>query len=165
VVALFTVAIDQVSKYVVVSNLELYASWAPIPAIASWFDFSYVTNTGSAFGLFQNGGMFFVIISIIVSLVILFYHKYLPDGAWLVRLSLGLQLGGALGNLVDRLRLGHVIDFIHFSFWPVFNLADSAIVCGVALLAFLLLREDWLERKAAQQKRGDGAGECASSSG
>ena len=155
VVAALTLAADQVTKYLIVSNLELYESWAPIPALARWFDIHYVTNTGSAFGLFQSGGMVLIVISIVVSLVIVFYYGHLPDGGWLIRLSLGLQLGGALGNLIDRLRLGHVIDFINFNIWPVFNLADTSIVCGVLLLAFLLLREDRLERKRAEAAGGE----------
>ena len=65
----------------------------------------------------------------------------------MIRISLGLQLGGALGNLLDRVRLGRVTDFIDFRIWPVFNLADMSIVAGVSILAFSLLREDWLERK------------------
>jgi len=65
----------------------------------------------------------------------------------LLRVSLGLQLGGASGNLVDRLRVGRVTDFIDFRIWPVFNLADMAIVSGVIILAFCLLREDWLEQR------------------
>jgi signal peptidase II len=153
-VAILVLAADQVSKYIVVSNLALYESWAPIPALAHWFDIHYVTNTGSAFGLFQNGGMIFVIVSIVVSLAIVIYYRHLPDGGWLVRLSLGMQLGGALGNLIDRLRLGHVTDFLDFRVWPVFNLADSSIVCGVLLLAFLLLREDRMERKKAEAMDG-----------
>jgi signal peptidase II len=153
-VAVLTLAADQFTKYLVVSNLELYESWVPIPALARWFDIHYVANTGAAFGLFQNGGLFFVIVAIVVSLVILFYYRYLPDGQWLIRVSLGLQLGGALGNLIDRLRVGHVIDFLNFQVWPVFNVADSSIVCGVLLLAFLLLREDRDERKKSSAARG-----------
>lgn len=160
--AILTLVVDQATKYLVVSNLALYESWAPIPALAGRIDIHYVTNTGAAFGLFQDGGLFFVIVAIVVSVFILLYHRHLPDGQWLIRLGLGLQLGGAVGNnLIDRLRWGHVIDFVDVHFWPVFNVADSAIVCGVALLAFLLLREDWLERgkaKAADDPKGVGEG-------
>jgi signal peptidase II len=141
-VTVLTLIIDQATKYLVASNLGLYESWAPIPAWSGWLEIHYVTNTGAAFGLFQNGGLFFVIVAVVVSAIILFYYRYLPSGQWLIRLSLGLQLGGALGNLIDRVHLGHVVDFIDVHFWPVFNAADSAIVCGVILLAFLLLRED-----------------------
>jgi signal peptidase II len=164
-VASLVVALDQLTKYLVVSNLELYESWAPIPAWSKWIEIHYVTNTGAAFGLFQNGGLFFAIIAVVVSVVILFYYRYLPGGRWLIRLSLGLQLGGALGNLIDRVRLGgQVVDFINVPYWPVFNVADSSIVVGVALLALLMLREDYEERKKAQRLDGtESAGERASS--
>jgi len=101
---------------------------------------TYVTNTGAAFGLLPDHGLFFIAIAAIVVIAILVYHRHLPDKA-LVKASLGLQLGGALGNLTDRLRYGYVIDFIDFKVWPVFNLADSAIVIGVAVLAYYLLRD------------------------
>jgi signal peptidase II len=141
-IALVIVGLDQLAKYLVVSNLSLYESWAPIPALEGWVDVHYVTNTGAAFGLFQDGGLFFIIIALVVSAVILFYYRFLPDGQWWVRLS--------LGNLIDRLFVGHVIDFIDLHVWPVFNVADSAIVCGVLLLAFLLLQEDRAESRRAK---------------
>ena len=143
-------ALDQWTKYLVVSNLELYGSWAPFPALENGFTIHYLTNTGAAFGLLQNGSLLFVIVAIVVSLVIVYYYLNLPAGQWLVRLSLGMQLSGALGNLIDRLRVGHVIDFLDFQIWPVFNVADSSVICGVVLLALLLLREDYEERKKLQ---------------
>jgi signal peptidase II len=148
-----TVAIlagDQASKYAVTSRLALYEAWVPIPELADWFKIHYVANTGAVFGLFQNGASFFAVISIAVSLAILFYYLFLPDGQSLVRFSLALQLGGALGNLIDRLLLGYVVDFLDFYIWPVFNIADMSVVCGAVLLALLLLREDWQERKKAR---------------
>lgn len=163
-VAVLVLAIDQYTKALVVSNLTLYESWAPIPALVGRFDIHFVTNTGAAFGLFQNGSLIFAIVATAVSIVILVYSRFLPAGQWLVRLSLGLQLGGAVGNLIDRVRLGYVVDFIDVHFWPVFNIADSAVVCGVALLAFLLLREDQFERARTRQleRRGE-SGEQVSS--
>ena len=83
-----------------------------------------------------------MIVAIVVVAIIAVYYRHLSAGQWLVKLSLGLQLGGALGNLLDRLRYGHVIDFIDFKVWPVFNLADSAITVGVAILAYCLLRSE-----------------------
>jgi signal peptidase II len=108
-----------------------------------------VANSGAAFGLFRNGSTVFAAISIVVSLLILFYHRHLGDGQWLVRFSLGLQLGGAMGNLVDRLRMGYVTDFLDVYVLPVFNLADLAILCGVILLVLVLLREDRGQCKGA----------------
>jgi signal peptidase II len=156
-VAALVVALDQWAKHLVVTNLALYESWAPIPALENIFTIHHITNTGAAFGLFQDGNLFFMIVAVIVSLVILFYYRYVPDGQWFVRLSLGLQLGGALGNLVDRLRTGSVVDFMNFQIWPVFNVADMSIIGGVILLALLLLREDYLDRKKADVS---GAGEA-----
>jgi signal peptidase II len=156
-VALAALTVDQWTKYLVVSNLELYESWAPLPALANLFTIHHVTNTGAAFGLFQNGSLVFAVVAIVVSVVIVLYYRHLPDGEWLVRLSLGLQLAGALGNLIDRVRVGHVIDFLDFQVWPVFNLADASIVCGVILLAYLLLREERQESRKLESA--DGA-EC-----
>jgi signal peptidase II len=157
VVAVAILVIDQLTKYLVVSNLALYESWAPLPALSKMFTVHYVTNTGAAFGLFQDGGLFFIVVAVVVSLVILYYYWQLGGGEWLIRLSLGMQLAGALGNLIDRLRLGYVIDFLDFQIWPVFNVADSSIVIGVLLLAVLLLREDVLERREAGTLEGEGA--------
>lgn len=156
-VALAALTVDQWTKYLVVSNLELYESWVPLPALANLFTIHHVTNTGAAFGLFQNGSLVFAVVAIVVSVVIVLYYRHLPDGEWLVRLSLGLQLAGALGNLIDRVRVGHVIDFLDFQVWPVFNLADASIVCGVILLAYLLLREERQESRKLESA--DGA-EC-----
>jgi signal peptidase II len=154
-VAAVALALDQWTKYLVASRLELYGSWAPLRALAHVFTIHYVTNTGAAFGLFQNGSLFFVIVAVIVSVVIVLYYRHLEEGQWLIRLSLGLQLAGALGNLIDRIRVGYVIDFLDFRVWPVFNLADASIVCGVILLAYLLLRE---ERQESQKlESADGA--------
>jgi signal peptidase II len=157
VVAVAILIIDQVTKHLVVANFALYESWAPLPALSKVFTVHYVTNTGAAFGLFQDGGLFFIVVAIVVSMVILFYYWQLRGGEWLIRLSLGMQLAGALGNLIDRLRLGYVIDFLDFQIWPVFNVADSSIVVGVLLLAVLLLREDFLERRGTGALEGEGA--------
>jgi len=139
--ALLVLVADQISKYLVLSNLKPSHSWNPVASLTPWVSITHVTNTGAAFGLFQDRGPFFVVIAVIVVVAIIFYYRQLPAGQWWIKVSLGLQLGGALGNLLDRLRLGYVIDFIDFKIWPVFNLADSAIVIGVAILAYYLLRD------------------------
>jgi signal peptidase II len=139
--ALLTLVADQISKYLVLSNLNRGQSWNPVASLTPWVSITHVTNTGVAFGLFPDRGSLFVIIAMIVVAAIIFYYRHLPAGQWWIKVSLGLQLGGALGNLLDRLRLGHVVDFIDFKIWPVFNLADSSIVIGVAILAYYLLRD------------------------
>lgn len=140
-VAVLTLVVDRISKWVVVDSLKLGESWNPVAALERWVSLTYVTNTGAAFGLFPDHGVIFMVIAVVVIAAIIFYYRYLPGDQWLVQTSLGLQLGGALGNLVDRLRYGHVIDFIDFKVWPVFNVADSSIFVGVVILAFHLLRD------------------------
>ena len=99
---------------------------------------TYITNTGSAFGLFQDQTVFLVITAVIGIGAIILYHSMHSAKTLPLTVSLGLQLGGAAGNLVERLQYGRVTDFIDLRFWPVFNVADSCIVVGVALLAWLL---------------------------
>jgi len=152
VIAVLILVADQISKYLVMAHLELGESWAPVPALERWFIFRYATNTGVAFGLFPDMGFLFMVIALAVAVIIVLYYRHLPQGQCLVRISLGLQLGGALGNLLDRVRLGRVTDFIDFRIWPVFNVADMAIVAGVSILAFSLLREDWLEQKRRSEE-------------
>jgi signal peptidase II len=142
--------LDQVTKYQVATWLKEGQSWDVMPWLPPLFRITPVTNTGAAFGLFPKLGDVFMAIAVVVIVAIFVYYRRLPDGQELVRLALGLQMGGALGNLIDRLRQGFVVDFIHFNYWPmrnwpVFNLADSAIVAGVVLLALLMLWEEWCE--------------------
>ncbi|MCK4472617.1 MAG: signal peptidase II [Anaerolineae bacterium] len=140
VVTILTLVVDRISKCVVMDSLKLGESWNPVAALERWVSLTYVTNTGAAFGLFPDHGVIFMVIAVVVIVAIIFYYRYLPGDQWLVQISLGLQLGGALGNLVDRLRYGHVIDFIDFKVWPVFNVADSSVFVGAVILAFYILR-------------------------
>lgn len=142
--------LDQFSKYLVEGSLALYEVWAPFPAIEPFFRLIHATNTGTAFGLFPDGGLFFGLMALVVSGVIIFYNHTLPAGNYWLRVALGLTLGGATGNLSDRIRLGHVTDFLDFGPWPVFNVADMAIVGGAVLLGWLVLQESRRERQAAQ---------------
>lgn len=137
----FIFGADQVSKYLVLTRLSFGESWSPVPGLGRYISVTHVVNPGAAFGLFPDQGSLFAVIAVVVVVAILIYYRYLPTQIWLVRLSLGLQLGGALGNLADRLQHGHVIDFMDFKIWPVFNLADVAIVTGVGILAYFLLQE------------------------
>mgnify|MGYP005864192991 CR=1 FL=1 len=140
-VAAAVVALDQLSKAGVMRYLAPYTPWNPIAPLRPIVTLTYVTNTGVAFGLFpQLGNLYVVVALVVIAGLIVFYRQYALSQP-LLRLCLGLQVGGALGNLIDRLRFGHVIDFIDFKVWPVFNVADSCIVIGVVILAFVLLRE------------------------
>lgn len=144
--AAFVVALDQLSKAWVVHHLPAYTPVDWIPQLAPLFSFTFVKNTGVAFGLFpQLGGLFTILSAIVVVGILVFHHVIAETDLWLYG-ALGLVTGGALGNLIDRLARGYVVDFIDVNFWPlrewpVFNAADSAIVIGVAVLlldAFLL---------------------------
>jgi signal peptidase II len=139
---------DHLTKLLVESQLPLHASWTPFPDWLPFVRITHVSNTGAAFGLFPQGGSLFMVAAIIVAVVILLYNFQLPAGHKLLRTALALQLGGALGNLIDRFRLGHVTDFVDVGAWPVFNIADASIVSGVIVLAFLMLLEHQGERQA-----------------
>jgi signal peptidase II len=141
--------LDQLSKYLVETRIPLYGYWAPIEALAGIFRLTHTANSGAVFGLFQGTSMFFAVLAIVVTAAIIYFNFTLPGGQWLLRLALGLQLGGALGNLTDRLRQGHVTDFIDVGPWYIFNLADMAVVSGVILFGVVLLRDERRERAAA----------------
>lgn len=150
-VAAVAIILDQLSKFLVESNIPLNSSWAPIPEWSHLFQFTHISNTGAAFGTFQGGGTVFTVVAGIVGLVIIYYNFTLPAGHFVLRVALGLQLGGAFGNLIDRLRLGHVTDFLDFGPWYIFNLADLWVVSGVVILALLMWQEDRATKQSAVQ--------------
>ena len=149
-IAALVFALDQWTKSLVLKHLPFQQPWNPIDALRPFVTLTHVHNTGAAFGIFPSGGLFFTVISIVVVIAILFYYRQFPSNQPFVRISLGLQMGGALGNLFDRLTLGYVVDFIDFQIWPVFNVADMAIVAGVIILAYFLLfrAEDVVSQEA-----------------
>ena len=137
-IALAVLAADQISKYFIVQLMEPHQS---IPIIENIFHITYVRNFGAAFGLLPNRTILFVLVSLSVAFLILLFHRQIPPGHPYLRIALALQFGGALGNnLFDRLRLGYVVDFLDFQVWPVFNVADMAIVAGIGLLILDLAR-------------------------
>ena len=142
--------LDQWTKWLVRQTIILGDSWTPLPFLRPFFNITHWENTGAAFGLFQAGGEFFKIVAVVVAGVIVYYYSQLPPGGWLVRLALSLQLAGALGNLIDRLTRGPVTDFIHFTNFPIFNVADASISTGVALLAVTMLLENRKSSRAAE---------------
>ena len=143
VLAALVVLGDQYSKHVVRMTLPLNTSWNPLPWLAPYARVLYIQNTGAAFGLFKDAGLFFTVVAIVVSVVIVVYNQRLPTGHWWMRLALGMQLGGALGNLVDRLFFHTVTDFISIGNFAIFNVADASISLGVALLALIM----WIEAR------------------
>ena len=128
------IALDQLTKGLVRANLDFQDRWAPWPWMEPYLRIVHWKNTGAAFGIFQQFGGVFSVLSIIVSLGILYYFPQVPKEDWPLRLAMGFQLGGAVGNLIDRLTLGYVTDFISFMDFPVFNVADACISTGVVVL-------------------------------
>ena len=141
-VAAITFVIDQATKAIVMNTMRV---GDVIPIIPPVLDLHYITNRGVAFGLFARLGDVFVPLALIIMSVIFWYYRSLRRRRLWLRTALGLQLGGALGNLLDRLRYGSVVDFVEFHIdalnfhYPVFNAADSAIVVGVCILLGTLL--------------------------
>jgi signal peptidase II len=139
VVAAIVFAADQATKYLIRSHLQIGEAW---PSLSAPIHLEHVTNSGAAFGMLQNQTAFLVITSLIGLGAIVLYFVYPPFHHPLLRVAFGLMLGGAIGNLLDRVRVGNVTDFIKFPHYATFNVADSAICIGVAILAwFLLFRE------------------------
>lgn len=147
-IALLVVAADQLSKIWIRSNLLVGQSLFE----AGFFRITHVHNTGAAFGLFQGQSFLLTIVALVGITVLLvytlvIYRKFPLLDNRLGKPVLGLVLGGAVGNLIDRLRFGYVTDFIDVGLWPAFNIADSAITVGVILLAYSLLRSARAEKR------------------
>ncbi|KOP82067.1 signal peptidase II [Cytobacillus solani] len=143
IIALFIIALDQLTKYLIVKNMELGESIKVIE------DFLYITshrNRGAAWGILEGQMWFFYIITVIVIIGIVYYIQKAAKGKMLFGVSLGFMLGGAIGNFIDRVFRNEVVDFVNtyiFGYdFPVFNIADSALVIGVAMLMIQMLLEE-----------------------
>lgn len=138
VLSIFLLALDQISKWVVTSEMSLYQTIDILPV----FNFTYVHNYGAAFSFLSEAGgwqkYFFSIIAVTISVLLIYWLKKLPATNKLLCSAYALVLAGAIGNLIDRLVHGYVIDFLHVYYqqydFPVFNIADVAISIGAALL-------------------------------
>ena len=140
-----TLAADQLSKAWVREALRIGES-APAEG---FLRLTHVTNSGAIFGLFPNQAVVMTGASLVgIAVLVYFYHAH-AGRDWRVRTSMGLLLGGAVGNLTDRFVLGHVTDFLDVGAWPVFNLADSSIVTGVIILAVVYLFPNFLAARPA----------------
>lgn len=150
IVSIFVVIFDQASKLHIDYHFDLYESYRIIPG---FFSLTYIRNKGAAFGILADSSLripFFIAVSALAILGILWFLRQRDDTQRVGNLALALIFSGAVGNLIDRVRLGEVIDFIDVYWrqyhWPAFNVADSAIFVGVALL----LIEMWLERDTSE---------------
>ena len=145
-VTLAVLVIDQATKVYIDRTMQLYQS---IPVVNGLFSITYMRNKGAAFSFlssFDYRRPFFILVSLVAVVAILVAYRKLRDDQRFAALSLSLILSGAAGNLIDRIRLGEVIDFLdvywHTHHWPAFNVADSAICVGVALLALDMVLEE-----------------------
>jgi len=146
IISIVVLALDQATKFYIDSRFKLFES---LTVVENFFNITYVRNKGAAFGIFANSAFrvpFFIGVSLLASLGILWYLRRLRREQRLLATALSLIFAGAVGNLIDRIRLGEVIDFLDAHWyqyhWPAFNVADSAITVGVGLLLIDLWREE-----------------------
>jgi len=151
IIAAVIIIADQITKVIANSELVLYKAVAVMPM----FNLTLMYNEGAAFSFLSDAGgwqrWFFTIISLVVSIVLIFWIKKLKPEEKFQAIAFSLILGGAVGNLIDRVRLGYVIDFIEIYynqfFWPAFNIADSAISIGVVILIIDTLFPNFFKKK------------------
>jgi signal peptidase II len=144
------VGFDQWTKVLVRANIPLGGDWLPggLAWLMPYVRVRYWYNSGAAFGIFQNGNQVFMTLAIIVAGAILYYLPRTSRKDWWLRLALGMQFSGAVGNLVDRLQFGHVTDFISVGKFAIFNIADASISVGVAVLVLGV----WLNEMADKHR-------------
>jgi signal peptidase II len=146
-VAGIVILLDQWTKSLVRTQLVFSDQWAPWPWLLPYIRIVHWNNTGVAFGMFQGMNLVFSIVAFCVSGFIIYYFPRIPREDWLTRLGLSLTLGGAIGNLIDRLQYGTVTDFVSVGNFAVFNVADASISVGVVLMAIDFLIKDRRERR------------------
>jgi len=157
IVALLIVVLDQLTKWLVVTNIPYGGSWSPWEWLSPYARIVHWSNTGVAFGMLQGMNPVFIGLAILVSGAIIYYYQQIDKKDWLIRLALMMELGGAIGNLIDRIRYGHVIDFISIGRFPVFNIADSCITVGVVVLLIGVWVQEKREKARAARPADDKA--------
>lgn len=168
-------ALDRLTKELVVRNLAVNESWAPIPALAKVFTITHVQNTGIAFGQLHGLGWVFMVVNIAVLIGVIAYFPHIPGQLWSLRLASGLIIAGDLGNLIDRVRTAarlvgegstfwaalskaSVTDMFDFKIWPVFNVADMCLVAGIITVGVVMWRIEAAAQKAARESATDEPG-------
>lgn len=133
-ISILLIVLDQLSKWWIVQHMELYQS---ITVISDFFYITSHRNRGAAFGILQEQRWFFIVVTICVVIAIIVFMVKMKKETILTKIALSFVLGGAVGNMIDRIQTGEVVDFFHFQFgsyhFPIFNVADSAICVGVVL--------------------------------
>lgn len=151
------IALDQITKAIIRITLQPGEIWVPWDWIAPYARIVHWYNTGASFGMFQGKGPIFAAMAVLISVLIVAYYPKFAEQGWAMRIALGMQLGGALGNLIDRLFFGQVTDFISVGTFPVFNVADSSITVGVFILLLGVVIQEYREKKAVRSQANDAA--------
>ncbi len=146
-IIIFIFFLDQITKSLIDQALTLKQSITIFPNI---FYFTKAYNTGASFSILQGQQWFFILFAIVVVIAVIYYYKKIPVNN---RLFIAFILAGTIGNLVDRLQYGYVIDFIDFKIWPVFNIADTAVCIGAAGLIYYILKDDKKSKKKIKKKK------------
>lgn len=144
------ILVDQITKAIVRNNLALGEMWAPWDWLLPYARIIHINNTGAAFGIFQGAGDVFKYLAIVVAAAIIYYFPQVPRSETTLRVALGMQLGGAVGNLIDRFVQGHVTDFVSVGTFAVWNVADASITLGVGVLLLGMWLEERHQRQAGQ---------------
>ena len=148
-IAIGIVGLDQWTKSLIRNTLSFGEIWSPWDWLTPYARVVHWYNTGVAFGMFQNNNILFTILVSIIALVIIIYYPQLTEGDWFLRIALSMQLGGAVGNLIDRLTVGHVTDFISVGNFAVFNVADASVTVGVGIMILGL----WIQENKQRKKK------------
>ena len=141
------IGFDQWTKYLIRANIPFGEMWSPWEWLTPYARIVHWHNTGVAFGMFQDQNLLFSILVSIISLVIIIFYPPLTEGDWFLQIALSMQLGGAVGNLIDRITIGHVTDFISVGNFAVFNIADASVTIGVAVMILGLWVQEGKNRK------------------
>lgn len=149
-IASIIVILDQWTKNLVRTQIPFGESWSPWQWLEPYARIVHWQNTGAAFGIFQGFGMVFTILAFIVTIAILYYYPQVPHNEWVMRFAMAMMLGGAVGNLVDRLTIGTVTDFISVGTFAVFNVADACISVGTAILILAVWFNERKQKKLAE---------------
>ena len=144
--------LDQLTKGLVRQNIQLGGSICPIGELCEQVRIVHWYNTGVAFGLFQGNSMFFAVLISLVIVAITVFYSQVPAYDWFLKLALAFEMGGAAGNLIDRVLIGHVTDFVAIGNFPVFNVADASINIGVAFMLISVILEEKKSRQMAAQE-------------
>ena len=149
------VALDQWTKWLVRENIPFGGTWLPegLDWLSPYARIVHWQNSGAAFGIFQNGNAVFSVLATIVIIAIIYYYPQVDPADWSLRVAMGMQMAGAAGNLIDRLRHQEVTDFISVGTFPVWNVADASITVGVGVL----LLGVWLKERAERRENPQGA--------